>query len=257
MNKGVWILWTAALAASLLAVPFLAACSSSEGNKVAGGTEAESTLAFHVQRSDGSVAPYARVRVLPENYLSDGSALAQWKESDVNGFVEMSVEPGDYTLEVRHVDGASATGAVRQVAFGGKESGSKVDTVKLGALSSIEGYVLLGDSTAMYCPTVRAISSSTRFRREVSMSSSAIRKSHARRPSRLLPAIRCTWTVPIRVSMLSSRRNPPPASILGRIGVLTKRCLRKSRDMRSGRSELRALPTALAISPGPKAKSVS
>ena len=63
MNKGVWILWPAALAASLLAVPFLAACSSSEGNKVAGGTEAESTLAFHVQRSDGSVAPYARVRV--------------------------------------------------------------------------------------------------------------------------------------------------------------------------------------------------
>ena len=141
MNKGVWILWPAALAAALLS-----SCSSSEGNKVAGGTEAESTLAFQVQRLDGSAAAYARVRMLPEDYLSDGSATAEWKESDVNGFVEMSVEPGDYTLEVRHVDGASATGAVRQVAFGGKESGSKVDTVKLGALSSIEGYVLLGDS---------------------------------------------------------------------------------------------------------------
>ena len=151
MNKGVWILWPAALAASLLAVPFLAACSSSEGNKVAGGTEAESTLAFHVQRSDGSVAPYARVRVLPENYLSDGSALAQWKESDGNGFVEIAVEPGDYMLEARHVDGTAATGAVRQFAFGGKDSGSRVDTVKLGALSSIEGFVLLGDSA----PVVR------------------------------------------------------------------------------------------------------
>ena len=151
MNKGVWILWPAALAASLLAVPFLVACSSSEGNKVAGGTEAESTLAFHVQRSDGSVAPYARVRVLPENYLSDGSALAQWKESDGNGFVEIAVEPGDYMLEARHVDGTAATGAVRQFAFGGKDSGSRVDTVKLGALSSIEGFVLLGDSA----PVVR------------------------------------------------------------------------------------------------------
>ena len=151
MNKGVWILWPAALAASLLAVPFLVACSSSEGNKVAGGTEAESTLAFHVQRSDGSVAPYARVRVLPEDYLSDGSAPAEWKESDGNGFVEIAVEPGDYMLEARHVDGTAATGAVRQFAFGGKDSGSRVDTVKLGALSSIEGFVLLGDSA----PVVR------------------------------------------------------------------------------------------------------
>ena len=144
MNKGVWILWPAALS-------LLAACSSSEGNKVAGGTEAESTLAFQVQRSDGSVAAYARVRVLPEDYLSDGSAPAEWKESDANGFVEMAVEPGDYTLEARHVDGTTATGAVRQVAFGGKDSGSRIDTVKLGALSSIEGFVLLGDSA----PVVR------------------------------------------------------------------------------------------------------
>ena len=151
MNKGVWIYLPTALAYSLLVSlllvsSILVACSSSEGNKVAGGTEAESTMAFHVQFSDGSAAAYARVRVLPGDFLSDGSSHAEWNESDANGFIKMEAEPGSYTVEVRHVDGSLATGAVQYVALDSKTTDSKVDTIELGELSSIEGFVLLGEA---------------------------------------------------------------------------------------------------------------
>ena len=151
MNKGVWIYLPTALAYSLLVSlllvsSILVACSSSEGNKVAGGTEAESTMAFHVQLSDGSAAAYARVRVLPGDFLSAGSSHAEWNESDANGFIKMEAEPGSYMVEVRHVDGSLATGAVQYVALDSKTTDSKVDTIELGELSSIEGFVLLGEA---------------------------------------------------------------------------------------------------------------
>ena len=120
----------------------LLACSDS---KVAGGTEAESTIALHVQLADGTPAAFTRVRALPELYLSDGKNVAEWAETDGDGFVKIPAEPGVYTVEARHVKHSVATGAVHSFTLEG--NASRVDTVKLGELSSIEGYVLLGDSS--------------------------------------------------------------------------------------------------------------
>ena len=143
--------WTSALPEAallglgILAVALLSACSNDKRD-VAGGTEAESTIALQLQLADGNVAAYSRVRVLPEDYLPETANAAEWTESDVNGYVKVPVEPGSYTVEVRHVDGTVATGAVRSVALDAKTPDSRVDTLELGALSTIEGYVMLGDS---------------------------------------------------------------------------------------------------------------
>ena len=129
-----------AVAAMLLA---LVACSNERG--VAGGTEAESTIALQVQLADGSPAAFTRVCALPEGYLSDGEKPAEWAETDGEGFVKIPAEPGVYTVEARHVAKSVATGAVMKFTL--EENASRVDTVKLGELSFIEGYVLLGDSS--------------------------------------------------------------------------------------------------------------
>ena len=92
------------------------ACSND--GKVAGGTEAESTIALQVQLADGTPAANARVRVLPGDYLSDGVNDAEWTASDRNGFVEMTAEPGDYAVEVRNVNGSVASGAVLRLRGG-------------------------------------------------------------------------------------------------------------------------------------------
>ena len=132
-----------AVFAALLGAGLLSGCSN-EKKDLAGGTEAESTIAITLQiELAGSPAAYARVRALPEDFLSDGR-LAEWKETDEKGFVEIPMEPGAYTIEARHVDGTSAAGAVHSYAL--DADSSKIDTIKLGELSSIEGYVMLGDS---------------------------------------------------------------------------------------------------------------
>lgn len=112
---------------------------------VAGGTEAESTIALYVQMADGTPASAARVRILPDNYLSSGLAEKAWNETDEDGQVSFEVRNGRYTIEARNVSESKASGAVHSVALDAK-SDSKVDTIKLGELSSIEGYVLLGTS---------------------------------------------------------------------------------------------------------------
>jgi pectate lyase len=128
--------------ASIAMLLALAACSND--GKMAGGTEAESTIALQVQLADGTPAANARVRVLPGDYLSDGVNAAEWTASDGNGFVEMTAEPGDYAVEVRNVKGSVASGAVLNITL--DTNTSKVDTVKLGELSTIEGFVFLGRS---------------------------------------------------------------------------------------------------------------
>lgn len=131
--------------ASVAMLLALAACSND--GKVAGGTEAESTIALQVQLADGTPAVNARVRVLPGDYLSDGVNDAEWTASDRNGFVEMTAEPGDYAVEVRNVNGSVASGAVLNISL--DTNTSKVDTVKLGELSTIEGFVFLGKSAPL------------------------------------------------------------------------------------------------------------
>ncbi len=133
------------LGLGMLAFALLSACSTDKKD-VAGGTEAESTIALQFQLANGNAAVYSRVRVLPDDFLPKEVNAAEWTESDVNGFVKIPVEPGSYTVEARHVDGTVATGAVRSVAFDAKTPDSRIDTLELGSLSTIEGYVVLGDS---------------------------------------------------------------------------------------------------------------
>lgn len=135
-------------AAVLLVAGCFSACSN-EKKDVAGGTEAESTIALHLQLADGKPAAYSRVRALPDDFLPEENHETSWLETDDVGFVEIPVEPGRYTVEARHVDGSSATGAVLNVALDANDS--KVNTVKLNELSSIEGYVLYGTGS----PVVR------------------------------------------------------------------------------------------------------
>ena len=139
MNKGIWFLLPVSLAAA-----FLVSCSSSEGPETAGGTEAESTMAFRVRLSDGSAAAYARVRVLPGDFLSDGSSPAEWKESDADGFIKMEAEPGSYTVEARHVDGSLATGAVQYVALDSKNDDSKVDSLQFACAGTTWFWLAMG-----------------------------------------------------------------------------------------------------------------
>ncbi len=125
----------------------LASCGD---NKVAGGTEAESTIALFVQMADGTPASMARVRILPNDYLSSGPAENAWNETNEDGHVSFEVRNGRYTIEARNVSDDKAMGAVHFVALEAT-SDSKVDTLKLGELSSIEGFVVLGENA----PVVR------------------------------------------------------------------------------------------------------
>ena len=118
-------------------------------DKVAGGTEAESTIALFVQTADGTPASAARVRILPDDYLSSGPAENAWSETNEDGHVSFEVRNGRYTIEARNVNKSKASGAVYSVAL--EKSHFKVDTIKLGELSSIEGFVVLGESA----PVVR------------------------------------------------------------------------------------------------------
>ena len=135
-------LYKSLLASALLAGSFTA-CSNDKN--VAGGTEAESTVvALQIQVSGN--AAYSRVRALPDDFLAEEATEAEWIETDENGFVKIPMEPGAYTVEARHVDGTDATGAVYSVALDSSSS-NVIDTIKLVELSSIEGFVLLGEST--------------------------------------------------------------------------------------------------------------
>ena len=135
-------LYKSLLASALLAGSFTA-CSNDKN--VAGGTEAESTVvALQIQVSGN--AAYSRVRALPDDFLAEEATEAEWIETDENGFVKIPMEPGAYTVEARHVDGTVATGAVYSVAIDSSSS-DVIDTIKLVELSSIEGFVLLGEST--------------------------------------------------------------------------------------------------------------
>ena len=121
----------------------LVACG--DNGKVAGGTEAESTIALYVQMADGTPASMARVRILPDDYLSSGPAEEAWNETNEDGHVLFEVRKGRYTIEARNVSETDASGAVHSIALDAKAD-SKVDTIKLGELTSIEGYVVLGES---------------------------------------------------------------------------------------------------------------
>lgn len=139
------------------AVLMLALSGCSEKKDVAGGTEAESTIALQVQLADGSPAAFTRVRALPEGYLPDGLSETEWVETDENGFVSMDKDPGVYTVEARNVNDSSATGAVFVKTLEPREV-ILSDTLSLGSLSKIDGYVATGQG-----PSVVRIAGLERF----------------------------------------------------------------------------------------------
>lgn len=147
MSKVCGMKWSMLVAAAAL----LAFTACSNDGKVAGGTEAESTIALQVQLADGSPAGHSRVRMLPNDFLSDGASGAAWVESDEAGFVEIVAEPGKYALEVRNVRDSRASGAVLNLTL--DTNAARSETVKLGELSTIEGYVFLGEES----PVIRVM----------------------------------------------------------------------------------------------------
>lgn len=147
MSKVCGMKWSMPVAAAAL----LAFTACSNDGKVAGGTEAESTIALQVQLADGSPAGHSRVRMLPNDFLSDGASGAAWVESDEAGFVEIVAEPGKYALEVRNVRDSRASGAVMNLTL--DTNAARSETVKLGELSTIEGYVFLGEES----PVIRVM----------------------------------------------------------------------------------------------------
>lgn len=134
------------LSLSMVGLSSLTACSSD--NKVAGGTEAESTIALQIQMANGSPAALSRVRALPTAYLADGLSQEDWSETDENGYVKLGVEPGEYSVEVRNYGDSSVQGAVFTKSVS-KSGASAVDSISLGGLTSIEGYVAAGQGPSV------------------------------------------------------------------------------------------------------------
>lgn len=127
------------------------ACSNDK-NEVAGGTEAESTIALQVQLANGMPASLSRVRALPAGYLADGLTSKSWTETDENGFVKLALELGDYAVEIR----GSKTNADEEISQGAVVSktvtagiSNEVDSVSLNALTSIEGFVAPGQGPSV------------------------------------------------------------------------------------------------------------
>ncbi|MCQ2092594.1 MAG: hypothetical protein MJY85_07930 [Fibrobacter sp.] len=144
-----------AISSGLMFAFGLSACTDSK--TAAGGTEAESTIALQVRLADGTPAAKARVRLLSEDYLSDGTTDVEWTLSDDKGRVEFAdVTLGSYVVEARRTQKDEAVGAVSYVSV--NSSGTVSDSMKLGELATIEGYVTPGQG-----PSVIRIAGLDRF----------------------------------------------------------------------------------------------
>ncbi len=144
-----------AISSGLMLAFGLSACTDTK--TAAGGTEAESTIALQIQLADGTPAAKTRVRLLSESYLSDGITSAEWNLSDEEGYVEFKVdEPGSYTVEARRTTSDEAVGAISYVTL--ESAGTVVDSMELGELTTIEGYVAAGQG-----PSVVRIAGIDRF----------------------------------------------------------------------------------------------
>lgn len=133
--------------AGALSLALLTSCSSDKKD-VAGGTEAESTIALQIQLADGTPAALSRVRVLPLGYMADGLSQEDWSETDEGGYVKLDVDPGEYSVEVRGYGDSSAQGAVFTKMVDKMES-TPVDSVSLGKLTTIEGFVAAGQGPSV------------------------------------------------------------------------------------------------------------
>lgn len=141
-----------------LGVLFLCFLCVSCSEPVAGGTEAESTIAIKVLSPAGTPASYARARFLPSNYLSNGDEVTEWIKADYQGEVNYkTLDTGTYTVEVRYLENSESFGAIETMDL---VSGKKlsIDSFALSKLSSIEGSILSGQG-----PSVIRIAGLERF----------------------------------------------------------------------------------------------
>lgn len=137
-----------------LFIPLLLSCSS----KVAGGTEAESTIALRVVAPSDVDLSAVRVRFLSSSYMSNGKDEKLWLNTDKNGKIEfVDVEPGFYTIELRYASAELALGAVEEIQIKEKEK-KFLDSLSLFNLSSIEGQIAKGEG-----PSVIRIAGLERF----------------------------------------------------------------------------------------------
>ena len=142
------------LAGGVLAGSLLCGCT--EG-KVAGGTEAESTIALEIRLADGNTASKARVRLLSGDYLPDGESETGWTFTDDKGRVEFKkLEPGSYTVEARRTSDNEALGEIAYVDL--NPSSSVFKSMELTELTTIEGFVAPGQG-----PSVVRIAGLERF----------------------------------------------------------------------------------------------
>ncbi|SHK49097.1 polysaccharide lyase family 1 protein [Fibrobacter sp. UWEL] len=135
-----------ALPVSVAALLGLTSCADKKD--VAGGTEAESTIALQVHLADGTPASLARVRMLADSYLSDGEKDVEWTLADDDGRVEFKdVAAGSYVVEARRTRDEEAVGAIAYVT---KDSAGAVDqSMELTELTTIEGYVSAGQGPSV------------------------------------------------------------------------------------------------------------
>lgn len=132
----------------------LVACSK----QIAGGTEAESTIALQVQSPRGVPASYARARILPSNYLSNGKNFQQWIPADNQGHIEYkTLDTGEFTVEVRYVEESESFGTIETITLIAEEK-IYIDSITLSELSSIKGIVTPGQG-----PSVIRIAGLERF----------------------------------------------------------------------------------------------
>jgi hypothetical protein len=139
-------------------VLFLSLLCISCSDQVAGGTEAESTIALEVISPSGTLASYARARFLPSSYLSNGEPSSEWVKADHEGKIEYkTLDTGAFTIEVRYLEESESFGAIKTMSV---VPGKKVfiDSLSLKQLATIEGSITPGQG-----PSVIRIAGLERF----------------------------------------------------------------------------------------------
>lgn len=139
-------------------VLFLSLLCFSCSDQVAGGTEAESTIALEIVSPTGTKASYARARFLPSNYLSNGEPSSEWIKADNEGKIEYkTLDTGTFKIEVRYLEESESYGVIKttDVVPGKKVS---IDSLSLKKLASIEGSITPGQG-----PSVIRIAGLERF----------------------------------------------------------------------------------------------
>ena len=116
---------------------------------IAGGTEAESTIALQVLAPNGEPAAYARARFLPSSYMPNGEPSSDWINASADGKIEYkTLDTGAFTIELRYTKDFKSWGAIEFInAVSGKKI--SVSSPPLLELASIQGTVAPGQGPSL------------------------------------------------------------------------------------------------------------